>query len=147
MVREGVPFGQKRAGTWVQLGKGGQEVERWRSFSRFKTALTHLFPDKSMQVVDFPCMYEVRVFRGRGKKEPLSHEGTEADENWNQGGDVGGEVVQKVTHCYAKVREVSRKSAKVRTDQARKSAIVRIVTGETNCFERFTIQSTKESAD
>src|SRR6266404_1073956 len=35
MVREGVPFGQKRAGTWVQLGKGGQEVERWRSFSRF----------------------------------------------------------------------------------------------------------------
>jgi hypothetical protein len=33
---------------------------------------------------------------------------------------------------YGFLREVSQKSAKVRTDQARKSAIVRIFTGETN---------------
>jgi hypothetical protein len=41
-------------------------------------------------------------------------------------------AVRICAHFCAKVRESPRKSAKVRTDQARKSAIVRIFTGETN---------------
>jgi hypothetical protein len=153
--------GEKRCvGKWVQVGKGGCETGKRRSFSHFETALTRLFPHKSTQVVDFPRMYEVRVFRGWGKKEPLRHEGTEAYETWNQGGD-GGEklckkirivwlpkpatrwapqwscslarnVVAKSPRKFGLFHESSRSYAKVRTDQGRGYAMLRIVTGKSN---------------
>ena len=46
----------------VDVGKGGQEMGKWRSFSHFETALTRLFPHKSTQVVDFPRMAMVSIF-------------------------------------------------------------------------------------
>src|SRR5260221_771172 len=49
---------------------------------------------------------------------------------WREAGVAGWKRMRKVTGCYGKVREVSRKSTKVRTEQARKSAIVRIFTGK-----------------
>ena len=64
---------------------------------------------------------------------------------WNQGGELEGERqrhreaqdAQNVTGCYEKVREDSRKSTKVRTEQGRKSAMLRIVTGGTNFRREF----------
>jgi hypothetical protein len=46
---------EKRA----EVGKGGQETGKWRSFSHFETALTRLFPRFSTQVVDFPRIEHV----------------------------------------------------------------------------------------
>jgi len=58
--------GQKRDGTRVYLGKGGQEVGKRTGFSHFETALTHLFPHVSTQVVDFPRICTVRLFGEEG---------------------------------------------------------------------------------
>jgi hypothetical protein len=92
-----------------------------------------------MQVVDFPHLGAVRVFRERPKQA-----------NTGQGSDAGdrlarnaGNVVENARTArrassdlcgknYGLLRVVTRSFTKVRTDQARKSAIVRIVTGETN---------------
>jgi len=55
------------------------------------------------------------------------------------GADGGVERPERAKLCgksYVFIRESSRKSTKVRTDQARKSSIVRIVTGETNFLAR-----------
>ncbi len=69
------------------------------------------------------------------------------DRQWNdaigqlgahQAGTAAKSCPGKITGCYGKVREVSRKSTKVRTDQARKSAMLRIVTGKTNFFDKGT---------
>ena len=49
-----VAVGKRRDGRWVDLGKGGQKVGKWCSFSHLETTLTRLFPHKSTQVVDFP---------------------------------------------------------------------------------------------
>jgi len=46
----------------VNLGKGGQKAGKWRSFSHFETAFSHLFPCFSTQVVDFPRMTVVSIF-------------------------------------------------------------------------------------
>ena len=46
----------------AQVGKGGQEMGKWRSFSHFETAFSHLFPCFSTQVVDFPRMTVVSIF-------------------------------------------------------------------------------------
>src|SRR5882724_9392011 len=64
-----VRSGQKCVGRWVQLGKGGQEVGKRTGFSHIETALTRLFPHFSTQVVDFPCMCNVRLFWGRHEIE------------------------------------------------------------------------------
>ena len=53
---------KNRAEKRVEVGKGGCEIGKWCSFSHFETALTHLFPHDSAQVVDFPHICNVRVF-------------------------------------------------------------------------------------
>ncbi len=53
---------KNRAEKRAEVGKGGQEMGKWRSFSHFETALTHLFPHYSTQVVDFPRMTVVSIF-------------------------------------------------------------------------------------
>ena len=54
----------------AEVGKGDLEIGKsWNiyrlatGFSHFETALTRLFPHKSTQVVDFPHLAMVRVFR------------------------------------------------------------------------------------
>ncbi len=145
-----VRSGQKCVGRRVQLGKGGRGVGKRTGFSHIETALTRLFPRVSTQVVDFPCMCDVRLFCERLK--------TAESRQWNdwQGNNqaglgtkmgMGGKwsvgvlesrgAMRKVTHCFAKIHEVSRKCAKVRTDQGRGYAMLRIVTGETNFWPRM----------
>jgi hypothetical protein len=61
----GQKAGSFRTGTMgkrVEVGKGGQEIGKWRSFSHFETALTRLFPDNSTQVVDCPHPAMGRLF-------------------------------------------------------------------------------------
>ena len=58
--------GKRWAGARVNLGKGGQKVGKWTGFSHFGTALTHLFPHVSTQVVDFPRICTVRLFGEEG---------------------------------------------------------------------------------
>src|SRR5260221_7094710 len=61
----GVGAGGKRwVGRWVQPGEGGQMVEKPTGFSHLETVLTRLFPHNSTQVVDFPGMYDARLFWG-----------------------------------------------------------------------------------
>ncbi len=160
--------GKRWAGRRVNLGKGGKMMGKRTGFSHFETALTRLFPHDSTQVVDFPRMYAVSVFweamkwvatDGTGIKHGLGKEiepkEAEPSEAWNRFG--GNQDARNVTGFYAKVREVSRKSTKVRTDQGRGYAMFgfpsppqvrcpkwvarlrkrgRIVTGGTNFFNR-----------
>jgi len=58
---------EKRA----EVGKGGQEIGKWCSFSHLETTLTRLFQHNSTQVVDFPHLSTVRFFWGR--YEMVSH--------------------------------------------------------------------------
>src|SRR5882724_3386282 len=60
--REASSCGKRWAGRRAKPGKGGQEAGKRIGFSHFETALTRLFPHKSMQVVDFPRMYAVGIF-------------------------------------------------------------------------------------
>ena len=53
---------KNRAEKRVEVGKGGCEIGKWRSFSHLETVFSHLFPHKSMQVVDFPHLAHVRLF-------------------------------------------------------------------------------------
>src|SRR5258708_28504966 len=59
----------------VEVGKGGQEMGKWRSFSHFETAFSHLFPRFSTQVVDFPRMTVVSIFWGGNKNSRISGKG------------------------------------------------------------------------
>ncbi len=54
--------GKRCVGKWANPGLGGQERGKWTGFSHFEITLTHLFPHKSTQVVDFPHIYTVRLF-------------------------------------------------------------------------------------
>src|SRR6266404_9906123 len=56
----------------VDVGKGGCEIEKWRSFSHFETAFSHLFPHKSTQVVDFPHLSGVSIFWGGTQNSRIS---------------------------------------------------------------------------
>jgi len=47
---------------WVSLGKGGKEVGKWTGFSHLATTFSHLGPDNSTQVVDFPHLSTLRLF-------------------------------------------------------------------------------------
>jgi len=80
--------GKRRVGRWVDLGKGGMLEGK-------RTGFSHLFPDDSMQVVDFPRMYDVRHFWG-GEKEPQRHRGTEASRKQQRSIDVGR---RRATEC------------------------------------------------
>jgi len=112
--------GQRWAGRRVNLGKGGQVLGKRTGFAHVEPALTRLRPGKSTQVVDFPHLSVVKLFSGRWERT------TEARRH------RGDRDARNVTGCYALFREVSRKSTKVRTDQARKSSMLRIFTGGTN---------------
>ncbi len=52
-------------GKRVGVGKGGQEVGKWTRFARLEPGSTRLGPDVSTQVVDFPCICDVRLFGER----------------------------------------------------------------------------------
>jgi len=53
---------KNRAEKRVEVGKGGCEIGKWRSFSHLETAFSRLFPPDSTQVVDFPRMAMVSIF-------------------------------------------------------------------------------------
>ena len=76
VAAQAVSFPTRTTAKRVEVGKGGCEIGKWRSFSRLETASTRLFPPFSTQVVDFPRIAVVRVFR-EGKNSPRSHGGTE----------------------------------------------------------------------
>jgi len=67
--------GKRWVGMRVNLGKGRRELRKLTGFSHFEIALTHLFPHKSTQVVDFPRMYDVRAFLRGVKFSFLSQTG------------------------------------------------------------------------
>ncbi len=76
----------------------GQEIGKWCSFSHLETALTRLFPHNSTQVVDFPRMYDVRLFWGG--PEMVSHgwntDKTRMPEGWiDKEGRNGGKQERK----------------------------------------------------
>jgi len=113
---------QWRVGERVQQGKGGEEAVKLSGFSHFETALTRLFPHKSTQVVDFPHLAHVRLFSG----------GHEIRFSSQAGLGTGVDEVESANSCgknYGLLREVTRSFTKVRTDQARKSSMLRIFTG------------------
>src|SRR5260221_8525444 len=56
--------GQRRAGKWVYVGKGGKVVGKRTGFAHMAPAFSHLGPDESLQVVDFPHLTHVRLFWG-----------------------------------------------------------------------------------
>ena len=60
--REAGGGGKRWDGKWVDLGKGGKEVGKWTGFSHLATTFSHLGPDNSTQVVDFPHLSTVRLF-------------------------------------------------------------------------------------
>jgi len=60
--REASSCGKRWAGRRAKPGKGGQEAGKRIGFSHFETALTRLFPHKSMQVVDFPHLAVLSIF-------------------------------------------------------------------------------------
>jgi len=66
--------GKRWVGKRVNLGKGGCEIGKWRSFSHLKTGLTRLFPRFSTQVVDFPHLAHLSIFWEEG----FHHRETEA---------------------------------------------------------------------
>src|SRR5258708_36899386 len=59
----------------VEVGKGGCEIGKWRSFSHFETVFSHLFPRFSTQVVDFPRMTVVSIFWGGTQNSRISGRG------------------------------------------------------------------------
>jgi hypothetical protein len=61
-TREASPCGKRRYGSRAFTALSGCETGKWCSFSHLGTVLTRLFPHKSTQVVDFPRMYDVRLF-------------------------------------------------------------------------------------
>ncbi len=83
--------------TWVDLGKGGQKVEKWCGFSHLKTAATRLFPHNSTQVVDFPRMYDVRLFWGR--REILATDETQIKHGWGKEVEQDG-TERRVNHGW-----------------------------------------------
>ena len=71
--------GKRWAGSRVYVGKGGKVVGK-------RTGFAHLFPHDSTQVVDFPRMYDVRVFLGGAMKFSFQSQaelGTEMGAQWS----------------------------------------------------------------
>jgi len=121
--------GKRWVKRWVNLRKGGQEAGKWCSFSHFENALTHLFPHKSMQVVDFPRICTVRHFWG--SPEMLATEGTpintDLGQTWTRKEwDKQRLERERCEITWEKLRIVAGKSAKFR-ESARKFAQIRPV--------------------
>ena len=141
---EAVAAGQRRIGKRVQAGGSGQAIGKRIGLAHIAPASTRLGPDNSTQVVDFPHLSTVRFFceamksrneKGRSLREfgglgfsPLLRLALRAQSRPDMTNLVRP-YAQNVTACCAKVRESPRSFTKVRTDQGRKSSIVRIVTG------------------
>ena len=70
----------------VEVGKGGREVGKQTGFSHFATGFAHLFPDDSMQVVAFPHLACVRLFR-ESEDSPQRHRDAETSGAWNRHGE------------------------------------------------------------
>jgi len=68
---------KNRAEKRVEVGKGGCEIGKWRSFSHLETVFSHLFPRFSTQVVDFPRMTVVSIFWGGTQNSRISGRGME----------------------------------------------------------------------
>jgi len=83
--RKAVGGGKRWSGMWVNLGKGGCEIEKWRSFSHLETGFSRLFPHKSTQVVDFPHLAMVRLFWEEG----FHRRGAETQRQAEMGTKVG----------------------------------------------------------
>jgi hypothetical protein len=66
-TREAGAVGKRWAGRRVQPGGSGLAEGKRTGFAHMETTSTRLSPDVSTQVVDFPRMYEVRVFLMVGK--------------------------------------------------------------------------------
>ena len=120
--RDAFGSGKRWVGKRVDLGKCGPVVGKWCSFSHFRTALPHLFPHKSTQVVDFPHLAKVSqagfgTIIGNGVVEFWSIGGAEW-ERWLQGGLVTG--------CYAFFHEVSRFYAQIMAVITRFCALLRV---------------------
>src|SRR5258708_6068234 len=129
--------GKRWVGKWANLGKGGLMVGKRTGFSHLETALTRLFPLDSTQVVDFPHMSQLRVFwlrvEGGGGQwtvdnwQWIANSGNES--NRTNGTNLARSMCKAlriVAGKSAKFHESARKSTKVRTDQTRGYAIVRL---------------------
>jgi hypothetical protein len=101
--------GKRWIGKRVQLGKGGQKVGKWCSFSHFETALARLFPHDSTQVVDFPHLSAVSIFLEGGiTTEIRRHRAKRSQEPTKRGLEPRWRRLRvrifagKITDCYAK---------------------------------------------
>jgi len=74
--------GKRWVGRWVISTLSGHKAGKWCSFSHLETGLTHLFPHKSTQVVDFPHICTVRLFWG--SPEMLATDETQIIRRWGQ---------------------------------------------------------------
>ena len=131
-AREANAGGKRWVGKWVDLGKGGRRAGKWTGFSQ-------LFPYNSTQVVDFPRICSVSIFSGGVKNSRISGRGMigrgmemegQAElgthremEYWSAG---ARRKLRVVTHCFAKVHEVSRKFAQNRPVNPRCCALLRV---------------------
>ncbi len=80
---------KRRIGRRVEVGKGGREVGKagkLSGFSHFATGFAHLFPDDSVQVVDFPHLACVRLFR-ESEDSPQRRRDAETSGAWNRHGE------------------------------------------------------------
>jgi|SRR5882672_5649503 len=130
-------------GRLADVGKGGQKAGKWRSFSHLETGLTRLFPRFSTQVVDFPLLSRLRVERGGSQW---------AVDNWqwiaNRGNESnrtnGTNLARSACKAHGResarkcglFHEVTRSFTKVRIDQGRGYAMLRIFTGERLFFNK-----------
>jgi hypothetical protein len=95
-----VRSGKGWTGERNEVGKGGQEIGKWCSFSHFETALTRLFPHNSTQVVDFPHLARAGPF-WEGKNSPQSRRDAEAIRACNQYGEAGRELDRCIRTSFA----------------------------------------------
>ena len=129
--------GQKVVSKRVDVGKGGPEIGKWTGFSHFETALTHLFPLDSTQVVDFPLLSRLRVFWLRVERGG----GQWTVDNWQWTANRGNEsnrtngtnlarstckALRIVTQKSAKFHESPRKFAQIRPVNPRCYALLRV---------------------
>ena len=133
---ENAPRGKVAAGgtgfTFGTMTRSGRDVGKWCSFSHFETRSSRLFPHKSTQVVDFPRICALSVFR-KDKEEPLRYGGTERSGAWNQYSECGGRGIARKICGFLRI--FPRFSMIFRTDQGRIYAILRIFTGKAYFLE------------
>ena len=110
---------------WTEVGKGGVAGENFIGFYRVVSRFIGYYRTEEARNYAFSRLLSIgAVFRRELVFQAPRDRGPGGFVRWRE--TRSG----KVTDCYALLREVSRKCAKVRTDQARKSSMLRIVTGE-----------------